>query len=309
MILERKWLFAFFFVLAFGGVLLSVRLQERTFEAVAVVRILERKSDSGASLLVSQTKGIINPLVMEKAVLKLGLVSGREAVGQIQKKILELQKTVSIRPEGQSGIIQVRVEHVSGAVAVQRVNAIAGAFEEMDLLKAGTEARQYQDFLDRQIQEARLKLSGLEETIKTIEASAAPPEVIAKLESEIAQVNARRQRLLKVFTPKHPEVLKFDEEIAHLESDLAALPQPEGNIESLRREVVEAQNALLSLMDQRQDAVFKQAEETGSVKILRRAVNSQSVKNPIRLPAFLAALFSGAVSGFLALFAAKRFHF
>ena len=299
-VLKRKWFFIFFFVLGVGATLSAIRFRERIYEGEAVLRILEQKTGDGTSLLISQTKGIINPLVMEKAVLKLGWARPEDPAEKLQKKILELQKSLRVVPEDASGIVHIRVRRLSGSEAVQAVNAFADAFETISRQEAGAEARQFQDYLDRQMTSARQKTSELEGKIEIVEKNTPPPDVAEGLERDLNKANEKRQNLLKVFTSKHPEVVKLDEEIAHLERDLAALPKPEGNLQLLKEELTETQNAFRSFSEQRQDAIFKQAEETGNVRILRRAASWKPAKKPFQITDFLSGVFIGLLAGLAA---------
>ena len=305
-ILKRKWFFLFAFVLAFGVTLLGLRLRGKLYETAAVVRILEHADSAGVSLLISQTKQIISPLVMEKAVLKLEWAQAGDSAERMQKKILELQRAVSVVSQGGNGIVEIRARHVVSPESVKMANAVAGAYEEMDRAEAGAETRQFQDYLQRQFQNTQKKISELEEKIMRIEKNAPPAEVADGLRRDLDRAAAGRETLLKVFTAKHPEVIKLDEEINHLRQELAALPQPEGDVNALKAELEQARQAAGAFSSQLQDVQFKQAEETGHVRILRRAAaGSKPVRAPLGTRDVLVGIFAGVLAGFLAVFAAE----
>ena len=305
-ILRKKWAYVFLFVLGFGGTLLCIRLRERTYEGVAVVQLRESKAGSGASLLISQTKAIVNPMVIEKAVLMLEGMPADFPAEKMQKRIFEFQKELSTAAQGNSGIIQVKVKNISGKEAVRRVNAVVDAFEEISRFEAGAELRQMEEYLQRQIQNSRRNISDLETRVNNFERNAPPPGVREKLESEIAAVSANRQKLLKVFTPKHPEVVKLEEVIGHLQRDIEALPKAGGNIEYLKNELAQAREAAQALFDQHHEAILKGAAETGNVHILKRAVNPVKVKTPFGIKNFLSAVFFGLLPVLIAFAADLR---
>jgi tyrosine-protein kinase Etk/Wzc len=232
----------------------------------------------------------------------------------------ELQKRLVVQESGKSrssGVLSIGLQGSDPAVARDIVNGIAGAYLRQNVERRSAEAAKTLEFLEKQLPKLKADVDDAEDALNayrvrsgTVDPSSEAKGLvdrIAQLEKEIADAEVKRTELLQTFTMQHPTLVAVANKLALLRAERAALagrvrsaPQAELDTARLTRELKDATDLYVGLLNKAQELRVAKSGTVGDVRIIDRAyVPKEPLKprKPTVLGLGLALGLAGGVAG------------
>lgn len=291
--------------------------QSPIYRASASVRWIERRPlGSLLTELVQVDKGdplatqkmLITSLpVMEKVVMDLGLAGEPNAsAADVMSQAEELQGAVSVEVIGDTNILQIMVTYPKPKMAADIANKVAEFYIAENLKEKTKESRSVREFIERQLIEVSVKLRTSEDELARFNEIEAPSGIAVPLQNRLAELDSRRQGLLQLYTPLHPDVKALDEQIEETKERLKKLPQKELEFSRLSREVEIDSKLYLDLKGKLEGARIAEAEKTEDVSLVNRAVPPGSPISPNKPLNYLFGVIIGLMLGLAGAFMTEQ---
>jgi len=307
---RRRFIFLAIFFAVFILAVIHTNMQEPVYQTSSSVQFIERKTLGGMlTELVVQSSGdpmetqsrIITSLpIMEKVVIDLGLAGEHASPTEILEKASQIQGMVSTDIVSYTSIIQITVTNRDPQLAANIANKVSDVYIVENLKEKTKESRSVREFIERQLEEVGIKLKNSEEALAEFKAIETPSGVAVSLENKLGDLEARRQDLLKLYTPMHPDIINTDEQISQLKEQMKVLPQKELDYSRLMREVEIDNNIYRDLKGKLAAARINEAEKVEDVTIVDRATTPVSPVSPNKKLNYLVGLVIGLILGFTA---------
>ena len=140
---------------------------------------------------------------------------------------MNLRQAVSTNVISDTSIIRIITSHRDPQMAANIANKVAEVYVAENLKEKTKESRSVREFIEKQLAEVSVKLKNSEETLANFKAIEAPSGVALPLENRLADLETKRQELIKIYTPRHPDVKNIDEQIGPLREQMKTLPAKE----------------------------------------------------------------------------------
>ncbi len=289
---------------------IHTHMQKPVYRASASVQLIERKTlgglltelviESSGDPLATQSRIITSLPVLEKVALELGLVSLHASPTEILQEGMNLRQAVSTNIISDTSIIRIIVNHRDPQMAANIANKVAEVYIAENLKEKTKGSRNVREFIEKQLQEVSVKLKNSEEALARFRAVEAPSGVALSLENKLADLEAKRQDLLKLYTPMHPDVKNTDEQISQLKEQMKTLPAKELDYSRFVREVEIDTKIYKELKDKLAGARITEAEKAEDVSVVDRAYPPRSPISPNKKLNYLTGLVICLVLGFTA---------
>lgn len=307
---KRRFIFISITLAVLIITVIYTHMQKPIYRASASVQLIERRTlgglltelviESAGDPLATQSRIISSLPVLEKAVLELGLISPHASPSDILKEAMSLRNAVSTNIISDTSIIRIVVNHSDPQMAANIANKIAEVYIAENLKEKSKESRTVREFIEKQLEEVSVKLKNSEEALAIFKAVEAPSGIALPLESKLADLETKRQDLLRLYTPMHPDVKNIDEQISQLKEQMKTLPEKELEYSRLRREAESDAKLYLELKGRLAAARISEAEKVEDVNIVDRAYPPHSPISPNKQLNYLTGLVIGLVLGFTA---------
>ena len=126
------------------------------------------------------------------------------------------------------------------------------------------------------------------------------------LQGRLAELDARRQGLLQLYTELHPDVRSVDQQIEETKERLKEVPQKELDFSRLSREVEINSKLYLDLKGKLEAARISEAEKTEDVSLVDRAAPPTSPISPNKPLNYLFGVIVGAMLGLAGAFMTEQ---
>ena len=290
--------------------------QSPVYQAMASVRWIERRPlgslltelvqvESGDPLATQ--KMIINSLpVMEKVVMNLGLAGENASEEEVAGKAVEIQGVVSVEVVSDTNILKIMVTYPEPKAAADIANEVAESYIAENLKEKTKESRGVREFIERQLIEVSFKLRTSEDELARFNEIETPSGIAVPLQGRLAELDARRQGLLQLYTELHPDVRSVDQQIEETKERLKEVPQKELDFSRLSREVEINSKLYLDLKGKLEAARISEAEKTEDVSLVDRAAPPTSPISPNKPLNYLFGVIVGAMLGLAGAFMTEQ---
>ena len=209
-----------------------------------------------------------------------------------------LQLDLRVQEKGRkSGIITLELEGSDARLVADVVNGISSAYLRQNVERRSAEAAKTLEFLETQLPKLRANVDAAEAALNTfrvnsgsIDASAETKGMLeraAALEKDIADAEGKRTELRQAFTESHPNLRAVANRLALLRSEQAQLaarmrsvPKAELNSARLSRELKDATDLYVGLLNRAQELRVAKSGTIGDVRIIDRAYVSDTPARP-----------------------------
>lgn len=270
--------------------ILYTHTQKPAYQAIASVQWKERKTLGGlltelvqvasGDPLETQARVITNLSVLARVVVGLKLVDKQASATEIMEKARELQGAVSTEIVSNTNIIRIIVRYASPQMAADIANKIAEAYIAENLKEKTRDSRNVREFVEKQLQEVSAKLKSSEDALAKFKETEVPTGIAIPLENKLADLEAERQTLLRIYTLMHPGVKNIDEQISRLKEQLKKLPQKELEYIRLNREAEINAKLYRELKDKLEGARISEVEKIEDVILVDQAMPPGSPVSP-----------------------------
>lgn len=192
--------------------------------------------------------------------------------------VMDLAGKVLVTKDPASGVIAITLKGDKSARLTALANEIAHVYvgellpkaeatnEELSK-KEETRIKEYRNNLVKELQEAKKRLDDRERKWKDFNAQDEKVETLAtSLKNRLSSLEAERSKLLTIYTPLYPGVVRIESEIGSIKEEIASLPpRPTGRFE-LEREFRDSEKIYATLNKKWQDIRFKKIEDLVSAK-------------------------------------------
>lgn len=264
------------------------------------------KSDT-LNILVSKLKG--QPGQRFKLTLIPALQAARKLAAQL--KVAEQGK--------QTGVIGISYTHRYPDRAASILNTVAKVYLRQNIEMRSAEAEKTLEFLQNQLPGVKAKLDTAEKKladyryqIGSVDMSGETQALLKKeqeLNSQILNLEQKRQELTRLFKAEHPSVKTLAKQISKLHAELAKLkanaekmPLTQQEILSLQEEVSVNNAQYTSMLNNIQQLEVIRAGEVGTVRVVDYATEDFNPTKPKKSRILLCAIFAFFIVGVLLLF-------
>jgi tyrosine-protein kinase Etk/Wzc len=227
----------------------------------------------------------------------------------------DLLLRLRIQEKGKSsGIIFIELEGSDAKLVADIVNGVSTAYLRQNVERRSAEAANTLAFLETQLPKLRANVDAAEAKLNafrvgsgSIDTSAETKGMFdraAALKKDIADAEARRAELSQGFTESHPALIANANKLALLRSELGALmgrmrsvPQEEINSARLARELKDATDLYVALLNRAQELRVAKSGTIGDVRIIDRAHVADKPSSPKKGAILLLALMTGLMLG------------
>lgn len=310
---KRRLIIVFTFVSILAGTIAYTNLQTPYYQASSSLRIVQKarafQYDVGffnsplSDPLASISHRTTSKDVMERVVLRLGLLNPDATAADLAEKVGEISGAISTNPVGTTDIIQITVTYPNPELAASIANYTAEEFIKVDMLESSRSARSLRQFIEKQLAHFTDVLKKTEEQIRSFRAAGRAFGIAAGLDQRLNDLEKERNLLLKQFTEKHPDVIKVDDQIGAIRDRIKKLPADEIELARLQRELEISDRAYRTMKEKYEQARLNEAEQVSELSIVDLAtVPSNPIspnKNLNKLLGMIVGIMVGVILGFV----------
>lgn len=304
---RRRIIVIFITALVFSGTVLYTLRIKPQYRATATLMISEQKTFStvlmelsGSPLgdpLASYARIITSQPVIEEAVKQLGLVDKNATEEQIAKAVGSLQGGVRAELLGDTNLINVIVTHYDLLLTAKLANKIVEVFIAQNLKEKSKQARRVREFIEDQLVVLAKKLADSENKLKEFKVKETPSGAAVTLQNKLGELGMEKNKLSRVYTNSHPDILKIKQQIEELNAQLKGLPEPELQYARLKREVEISDGIYRELKAKFESARIAEIEKVESVILVNPAVAPGSPISPNKKLNYLLGSMVGLMLG------------
>lgn len=213
-----------------------------------------------------------------------------------------------------SGIISIQLDGSDPRQIADVVNGVAAAYLRQNVERRSAEAAKTLEFLETQLPTLRARVDAAESALNrfrvssgTVDTTAEAKNLLdrsASLAKEISDAEARRAELRQSFTDSHPNLVAVANRLAILRSEQASLqakiraaPKTELDSARLGRELKDATDLYVALLNRAQELRVAKSGTIGDVRIIDRAPVADRPASPRPPLVLLLALVGGLAFG------------
>ncbi len=280
-IVKRRLVVFFTFVSVLLSTIFYTHIQTALYEASSMVRVgtggrvFQFQGGyylaQGADPMITYANMITGKEVLERVVIRLGFLSKDSKAEDLIEKSAEIREAVTATRVTETDMIQISVVYPDPKLAAAIANSTADAFIEVDFLQKTRQARNLRRFIEKQLEILSKKLKSVETQIQDFRQSGRAFGLAMGLEQRLSELEKDRNVLLKQFTEKHPDVLKFDDQIQGVRQQIRRLPAHELEFARFQRELEINDRAYRVMKEKYEAARLAEAEEVSDVTIIESA--------------------------------------
>jgi len=278
------------------------------YEAVATVKVSERKTLGGlltewitttpGDPMASQARVAKGYPVIERAVKKIGLVTKDMQPQEISDIVSGIQGGISTEVEKNTNIIKISMIDSDPKMVALIVNAVAESYIEENLLEKNTEARRVREFIQTQLIELKAKLDFSEQALKKFKESGEATGIAIPLQNKLGDLETEKAKLLRVYTERHPNVIRLKEEEDSLKEQLKSIPEQELQFARLSRELEINEETYKNLQEKFEEARIAEVEKASDITLVDPASVPSTPVSTRGAISFVAGLFAALLISF-----------
>jgi len=213
-----------------------------------------------------------------------------------------------------SGVIGIAIKGHDPKAARALVDAIQQSYIAQDIHKNSQQALRSLTYLEAQLPDLRKKLDAAQDRLAAYQRQHGAPNVAAEtelllkqgiaLDTEQSQLLQQREKARQLFTPRHPEVLALDRQLAtvaanqaKLKHDIARLPDTQQQVLDLQRDLAVDTQLYTTMLDSIEQFQVTKAGTVGGVRIVDGGMLPLKPISPKKLLTLVLALIVGAFVG------------
>jgi tyrosine-protein kinase Etk/Wzc len=232
-----------------------------------------------------------------------------------QTVLKDIDERLSVVEQGkQSGVVQIGVTNHDPLAARALIDAIEQSYIEQDIHKNSKQAMQSLTYLEAQLPDLRKKLDAAQEKLADYQRTHGAPNVAAEtdlllkqavaLDTEKSQLVQQREQALRLFTPRHREVIAIERQIATVEDNQAQLERKIANLPSTQQKVLDLQRDLAvntqlytTMLDAIEQFQVTKAGTVGAVRIVDGGMLPLKPVSPRKALTLVLAILLGCILG------------
>ncbi|MDP2043887.1 MAG: polysaccharide biosynthesis tyrosine autokinase, partial [Candidatus Omnitrophota bacterium] len=133
-------------------------------------------------------------------------------------------------------------------------------------------ARKVREFIEGQLTELGKRLTDSENKLKEFQEKETPSGAALALQNKLGELETEKNKLSKVYTDSHPDIIRIKEQIEELKAQLKGLPEPELQYARFKREVEINDAIYRDLKAKFESARIAEAEKVESVTLVNPAL-------------------------------------
>jgi tyrosine-protein kinase Etk/Wzc len=301
------------FVFVMGGAIFYTLTITPTYQAVATVKITERKTGIELFPTTLLTQTVVNPIqsevevvtsavVMEKVARKLGLLRANASPKRVEEKVAFLQGAILAKSVENTDVIKIIARHQNPTLVAKMANTTAEVYIKEDFSRKIKQATAVREYLEEQVETVKDKLNQLEVELKQAKESGEVTGIVEILIGKLTLLEKEQSDLLGKYTMKHPKAVAIEEQVKAIKKQLQTLPEAEMIVARTVREVEVQGQIYRDLMARLAQARVAEAEKVEEVQLLDYAPIPLKPIKPNMLPNAGAGAGAGIVLGFLLAF-------
>lgn len=313
---KRRWVFITVFLMIFIFSIIYTNIQKPIYRATATVQWVERRTmgslltelvvETTGDPLATQARIITSLPILENVVVELGLVKEDATQTEITQLALALRGSVSANTITDTSIIRINVNHKNPQMAANIANKIAEVYIAENLKGKSKESRSVREFIEKQLEGISVKLKNSEEALARFKEVEVPSGMALALQNKLADLELKRQELLKQYTPMHPNVKEIGEQIDRLKEQVQALPKKELEYARLDRDVEINVKLYRELQDKLAAARIAEAEKVEDVNLVEYALPPRTPIRPNKPLNYFGGLVMGLILSMAGIFLVEQ---
>ena len=315
-IIRRRTVVVIITLVVFLGTVLYTFGIKPQYQATATLMITDQKSFSTVLMelagtpigdpMTSYARNITSLPVIEEAVKELGLAGEDATPEEITDVAGSLQGAVGTAIQENTNLINITVTHHKPQLTAKLANKIVEVFIVQNLKEKSKQVRKVREFIENQLEEQKKKLADSENKLKKLKETEAPSGMLFALQNKLVDMQAEQNRIAKVYTKDHPDIIKITEAMKELRAQLKELPEPELQYARLNREVEINDSIYRDLKGKFESARIAEAEKVESVTFVNPALPPTSPISPNKQLNYLMGAMIGLMLGLTGAFLTEQ---
>ncbi|MDX8393996.1 MAG: polysaccharide biosynthesis tyrosine autokinase [Mariprofundales bacterium] len=237
-----------------------------------------------------------------------------------------LQANISVSEQGKStGILRLTIQDSSAMMAMSKLDTIAAAYLEQNLLRKSEEAQSSLSFLQEQLPKIKIEMEAAEKKLNAYRLNQGSVnldqetqsllQLVVDIEKQLSSLEVQRAALSEKFTNKHPvmEALlakrnRLLRERKTVNKRVQDLPDTEQELLSLSRDVQVSAELYTFMLNKLQELQIVKAGTIGNVRVIDKAYSDGKPIKPKKSLIVLLGLFAGLFIGILLAFIRHSMH-
>jgi capsular exopolysaccharide synthesis family protein len=287
---KRRWVILFIFGAIFISTFVYNSTQPLIYQSFSSVRYTEQRllatllteliQAPVGDVMLSQSKLIKSWSVAELAAKSLGWLKPDTPVEETNRIISFIQSSVDAKVELNTDLIIINVQNTDPKKTSQIANHVAQGYQQYNLLEKSRQATNLRQTVENRLSQISAELTQAESELQKFKEQ--NPDVIGTAipaYNRFDELKKEEEMLLRKYTPKHPDVIKINKEIAVLQQELNKYPAKELTISQLKRNIDINSTLYSDLKQQFERARIAEGEKTSDVTIINLALTpTQPVK-------------------------------
>src|SRR3989339_1086967 len=306
---RRKFIIFFTFTAVVISTWIFTNMQVQVFQAVAVVKVeptlivpgivTEAAGWDILTAINTEVKIIKSTIVAERTANKLFLISEKTTPAKKQAIIEAIQSKVDAEKISDSNLIKITCTSSDPKETAKFANATAEVYIEKGVEDRNRRSRELREFIEKQMDEASVKLKDSEDKVKRFSEQKRITGVGSSLSAKMADLQGKRNDLLKNYTQQHPDVVAMDRQIEIVQEQLQQLPREELDYARLSRELKLNDELYTMLAKRYKEAQISEADRDQSAFIVTPAAEPVVPIKPNRATNFSIGALIGFFMGFI----------
>lgn len=279
---KRKFIIIATFLFVTSLSVVFVPRQSITYKAMATIKIEERKTIAGllteeivfnpADLMESETRIIKGFPVLKQVAFKMGLISEKASIDEINEVVSRLQGEVETERVGATNMINIIVTADTAPLAMELANNVAQVYIDESLHEKAKQSRTGRKFIEEQLVSLEERLRKSEEDMRSFGEVNKNIKLAEPIEQKMVDLQFQLAEMLQKYTEKHPKVIQMRSQIGEMESQLKGFTGKELEFARLTREL-EVNKKLYSLLKEKlEESRIAEAQKVSDVSIVNPAV-------------------------------------
>ena len=311
---KRRWVVILIFFTVFATTWVYTTLQPEVYQVRTTAKYEEEKTMGDlwrefftytpGDPMLTQAKVARSSDVIEIAAIQLGLITPQVNREDKARVIASLQFYIATGVEKDTNIVIVDVMHSSPKEAVRIANAVVEAYVTYNLQEKSRKANNLIKTLEERLGNEKVKLTQSEEDLKAFKET--NPQIMNLADSlnvRLERLKSERDKLLRNYTSRHPEVINLSRQIKDITKQLQSVQGEITTLSQLTREVEIHDSLYRELKQKYESALISKAEKVSDVSVVDRPVEPTKPIKPnkplSRMAGFIIGLMLGLVSAFV----------